>query len=275
MMEKNELRRIIKEKKGFESLFGWMEIEETLGEGGNSLVYNATIRETPLAVKFLLNANNNNRFKAEYLNTVFCERKLVNCIHYIHMGEWVIKEDKILYIIMDRYNKSLKQDLQEVDQYEIGQLKKLFNQLSLALESLERCLIIHRDLKPENILIDADGNYYISDFGIAHYSENAPIKGHTRRGDRLANYQFSAPEQYNKDGKVDFSSDIYAFAQILYWTVFKETVRGENGKHITEIYGCDKEVDYIDRIIHICLNNDQTKRPQSIMEIRDQGGNAI
>lgn len=36
MIEKNELRRIIKEKKGFESLFGWMEIEETLGEGGNS-----------------------------------------------------------------------------------------------------------------------------------------------------------------------------------------------------------------------------------------------
>ena len=48
-----------------------------------------------------------------------------------------------------------------------SQIKKIYNQLRLAIEYLQKNKIVHRDLSPDNILIDEDMNIKIIDFGIA------------------------------------------------------------------------------------------------------------
>lgn len=146
---------------------------------------------------------------------------------------------------------------------------KLFNDLCLALKSLEENNIIHRDLKPENILMDQEGNYIVTDFGIAHFEDDKyPIKDLTKKGDRLANWEFSAPEQIN-NGHITPATDIYALGQILYWYCFGSVNRGTGGRHLQEIFQNDN-VGKMDAIIYKCLSNEPMERFQSIEEIENE-----
>jgi serine/threonine-protein kinase len=92
-----------------------------------------------------------------------------------------------------------------------------------------------------------------------------PIKGLTKKDERLANYLFSAPEQLN-GGDITFATDIYAFGQILYWFAFGETYRGTGGSHLSDKY-CDKRAQILDRIIYRSLNIDPKLRFQDIDQI--------
>ena len=139
----------------------------------------------------------------------------------------------------------------------------------MALKSLEENNIIHRDLKPENILMDQEGNYIVTDFGIAHFEDDKyPIKDLTKKGDRLANWEFSAPEQIN-NGQITPATDIYALGQILYWYCFGSVNRGTGGRHLQEIFQNDN-VGKMDAIIYKCLSNEPMERFQSIEEIENE-----
>ncbi len=70
--------------------------------------------------------------------------------------------------------------------------------------------IIHRDMKPENILITRNGsNVKVIDFGLSDSDEYAILK------QPAGNRKYSAPEQSDKNGKVDIRADIYALGHIL------------------------------------------------------------
>ena len=55
----------------------------------------------------------------------------------------------------------------------------------------------HRDVKPQNVLYDASSNrLMLSDLGIAHIAEGYPgATVETVSSERLANFQYAAPEQ--------------------------------------------------------------------------------
>ena len=73
----------------------------------------------------------------------------------------------------------------------------LFSQLLNGVEAAHLRKVIHRDLKPENILYDPRGNRVIvADFGIAQFQEEELYTAvETKAEDRLANFQYAAPEQ--------------------------------------------------------------------------------
>lgn len=70
--------------------------------------------------------------------------------------------------------------------------------------------IIHCDLKPANVLVDTAGNIYLTDFGIARYSESVTT---TLAGAGTPAYM--APEQIRGE-KVSPATDIYSLGVMLY-----------------------------------------------------------
>lgn len=275
-MNEQESRKIIsnyiKKHGKIETLIGCVKINHSdiLGQGGNGIVYLGNINKKEIAIKILTNCTSKKieRFKAEYLNVNIVREKLKNVVNSLQYGILVISDNEFPYILMNKYEKSLKKFRKELKHFNWNELSNLFNSLCVSLESIQNCGMIHRDLKPENILINQKGDFIITDFGIANYSEEFPINNLTSKGERLANFEFCAPEQLN-DTKVTFATDIYSFAQIVYWFVFGEVNRGTGGKHIHSMFD-EKEAIFFDSIIYKCLSNNPNDRFQSISEIYEE-----
>src|SRR5439155_13273700 len=72
--------------------------------------------------------------------------------------------------------------------------------------------ILHRDIKPANLLLDAQGNVWVTDFGLAKAFEGED--GLTNTGDIVGTLRFMAPERF--DGRSEPRSDVYALGVTLY-----------------------------------------------------------
>lgn len=275
-MDVKEIEKLLVEyinnNEGIYSVFGKLKFtnQNRLGQGGNGLVYLAKINEKEIAIKFLISDSKrkHNRFKSEYFNTNYVRDELSNIVNMIHYGELQIQDEIIVpYIIMSRYSNNLKKYRSEQNELKEEDFIKLVKFLFSTLDSIHRKGIIHRDIKPENILVDECKAFILSDFGIAHYDkEDFPIDNMTKKSDRLANIEFSAPEQINNQYDVTQAADIYSMAQIMYWFIFGSVNRGTGSEYIYNKY--DWEDAYIyDSIINRCLRNNPAERFQSIGEI--------
>lgn len=98
--------------KGVISTFGELKFtnKNRIGQGGNGLVYLATINEKKVAIKFLISDSKEkiNRFKSEYFNTNYVKNDLKNIINMIHYDELEIKKGVVVpYILMSPYSKNI------------------------------------------------------------------------------------------------------------------------------------------------------------------------
>lgn len=243
---------------------------DRIGQGGNGVVYLATINEKEIAIKFLISDSERKlvRFKSEYFNTNYVRNELQNIVNMIHYGELEIQDGiAIPYIVMSRYSKNLKSYRKENSEIKESDFRTLVKFLFSTLNSIHRKGIIHRDIKPENILVDENEKFVLSDFGIAHFdNKDFPIDNKTRKGERLANIEFSAPEQINNKYEVTQVADIYSMAQVMYWFIFGTINRGTGAEYISQKYEWD-DAYIFDGIISRCLRNNPSERFQSIDEI--------
>jgi WD40 repeat protein/tetratricopeptide (TPR) repeat protein len=80
-----------------------------------------------------------------------------------------------------------------------------------ALDHAHRQGVVHRDIKPSNLLLDAAGNVWITDFGLAKLVESADL---SLSQEMVGTLRFMAPERFR--GVTDRRSDIYSLGATLY-----------------------------------------------------------
>ena len=85
----------------------------------------------------------------------------------------------------------------------------ILNRLCTTLDKIHQRQTIHRDLKPLNVLFNAEGEAYLSDFGIARLVENS------RSTAGIGTPRYMAPEQF-MDEKPTIQTDIYQMGVILF-----------------------------------------------------------
>ncbi len=96
---------------------------------------------------------------------------------------------------------------------------RMFVKIADAVSHAHRNGVIHRDLKPGNIVVDAGGEPFVLDFGLAksavtEIAGDAPL---TATSQFMGTLAYASPEQTQGDPRrVDIRSDVYALGVMLY-----------------------------------------------------------
>jgi hypothetical protein len=87
-------------------------------------------------------------------------------------------------------------------------------QAAEALEHAHQYGVVHRDIKPGNLLVDAHGQVWVTDFGLAQFQADA---GLTHTGDLLGTLRYMSPEQAGGQRVLlDHRTDVYSLGATLY-----------------------------------------------------------
>lgn len=204
---------------------------------------------------------------ARFSNEInFCERNQNKNIIEIY-DHGTIGNNMIFYVMplaKETLRDRIKKHIQHSDAEEI------FINILYGLKYAHEKGAYHRDIKPENILfLDETNNAVIADFGIAHFCEEdiiASVK--TKASDRMANFQYAAPEQRIKGNakNVDGRADVYAAGLILVEMFTGELVGAGNYTKISKVAPEYKYLDYVFNELFCQNPNDRLYPVDAIIE---------
>lgn len=265
---KNKIRQFIKGENRIESPLGVIEVKESIGEGGNALVYNAQFGENEVALKLLAEEEGSSKYKrflTEFREIVqLADTGAVVPIFYFGLVE--IGEEHFPYMLMKKYPYTLESWSASNPVTDFNSLKGILKNLLDIISVIHKNNIVHRDLKPGNILVSEKGEMVLADFGISWFDPKFYERFvHTGKKDRMANFDFSAPEQFKKGSKPHPTMDIFALGQIITWLITNGVARGSR----IPLTSVDKSFAIIEPVVGKMLSREPDERPQSIDEIHD------
>ncbi len=196
---------------------GPYRILNQIGQGGMATVYKAyhAATDRDVAVKVLPpqlagDPEFLGRFQQEARTIARLEHPHILPVH--DFGE----EAGLTYLVMRYMEAGTLKERMQAGKLEPAEVDRLFTQLAEALSYAHAHGVIHRDLKPANVMVDAQGNVFLTDFGIAKLLES---DAHfTATGAMVGTPAYMSPEQVLGQ-KVDQRSDLYSLGIILYQMV--------------------------------------------------------
>jgi serine/threonine protein kinase len=217
---------------------GGYTIREEIGRGGMATVYRAhqlsMDRDVALKVlppELLNQATSLDRFKREASIVARLEHRAIVPVH--DYGEY----QGIPYLVMRYMEGGSVDDMLVAGPISPERTLQIALQIAPALDYAHRQGVLHRDLKPSNILLDANGDAYLTDFGIARLMgrNTEPL---TTTG-VVGTPSYMSPEQA-QGHELDGRSDVYALGVVLFEMLtgvrpFEgETPYSVAVKHVTE-----------------------------------------
>src|SRR4051794_5302208 len=200
------------------SVLAGYRVVELIGEGAGGTVYlvesDATGEQAALKV-LAAELAQDERFRRRFLR----ESELAAGLRHPHVVPIVDfgEADGDLFLAM-RYidGGDLRQRLARTGPLEPADALELVGQIGAALDDAHARGLVHRDVKPANILLDADGQAFLSDFGLAKHASSAS----SLTGDHafVGTIAYVAPEQIRGE-EVDGRADVYSLACVLYETL--------------------------------------------------------
>ncbi|MBX3062913.1 MAG: protein kinase [Anaerolineae bacterium] len=213
------------------------ELRECIGRGGSGAVYRAFQAgiEREVAIKVILPEYAN---QPEFIRRFEVEARLIAQLEHPHIVPlydfW--REPDGAYLVMRWLPRSLRSVVGKGRYWSVDAAVKMLEQIGGALIAAHRKGIIHRDIKPDNILLDAEGNAYLADFGIAKNLNATNNSSGNFRGTPA----YVAPEQI-KGEMLDQRTDIYLLGLVLYELLVGEKPYGDDAspatlliKHLTD-----------------------------------------
>ena len=196
------------------SELGLYQIKEVLGVGGMSTVFRAyhAALDRHVALKVLpehmsLDGELRQRFRQEV--------RLIARLEHAHiLPIYDYGQDRgRLYLVMRYIEAGTLEDRIAQGPMDLGEISRVMHQIAPALDHAHRHGVVHRDIKPSNVLIDAQGDCYLSDFGLAKTLETSIRL--TSSGIAMGTPAYMSPEQV-KGETVDARSDVYSLGAMLF-----------------------------------------------------------
>ena len=195
-------------------MVGPYRILSQIGQGGMATVYKAyhAAMDRYVAVKvlpteFAKSAQFMGRFQQEARTIANLEHPHILPVH--DFGE----SNGVHYFVMRFLDAGTLKERIETGIMPLAEIDRVFTQLAEALGYAHERGVIHRDIKPSNALIDARGDVFLTDFGIAKLLEGS--SQFTTTGTITGTPAYMSPEQAQGE-KIDQRSDIYSLGIVLY-----------------------------------------------------------
>jgi serine/threonine protein kinase len=201
-----------------------------LGKGGMGAVFlGLDDSQAQVAIKILLPSRyvlseTRTAFQARFMR----EAKTLSSLHHPHIVPVLSygKMDDLSYIVMPYLpGGTLSSRIQAKRKpLPFTEITRYAHQLASALDYAHAQRIVHRDIKPGNVLLDADGNVFLSDFGIARFFESSPdvlstvSVSLTSTGEVFGTPSYMAPELFRGE-LAEPPADVYALGVMLYQLV--------------------------------------------------------
>ena len=261
------------------SQIGEYSVDAVIGEGGMGKVYTAT---GPDGGKVALKLVKDDYARDETFRRRFYREARIaqtvdhpNVVPVLDTGE----HDGLPYMAQ-RYiegpegrGMSLDDKLKRDGPLDVQTAVRVCTDVAAGLEALWAAGMVHRDVKPANILLDADGNAYITDFGLAKDTQGSLL---TLPGQALGSMDYMAPEQIRGE-PVGAATDIYALGCVMYECMCGRPPFAEvQGMRILWAHLQDPPPDprsvradipeAFSRTLLVALEKDSAKRPQTAGE---------
>jgi serine/threonine protein kinase len=196
--------------------FGDYELIGEIGRGGMGVVYKARQKalDRTVAIKMILAGH---LASPEYLRRFQAEARAAarvshsNIVHIHEVGQLRGQH----FFVMEYVEGSNLAERIAAGPVEIKTAVRLVASVARAVDHLHQQGIIHRDLKPSNILLDARGEPYVTDFGLAKVF--SPGSQTTSTGVIAGTPSYMAPEQASgRSEPLGPPCDVYSLGTLLY-----------------------------------------------------------